>query len=114
VAGAEGMIFVPKGNPLIQYAWGLGQVTNNVAEALWYGWVLSYLRSTSFKSSSLLLIKALINHTDPNLKDFPKVLSWIHYALVGLVEFQSFHILFYLNSSVDKMAKQGTSLGVGE
>jgi hypothetical protein len=29
---------------------------------------------------SMLVIKALINHTDPNLKDFPQVLSWVHCA----------------------------------
>lgn len=58
--------------------------------------------------------QALINHSDTNLKDLPRVLSRALSALARFAEFQVFHILCEHNSLADRLAKQGSSLGVGE
>lgn len=70
------MICDPKRNPLVQYAWGLGKATKKSAEAyfLWLGIKLAKeygLQKLIIVGDSMIVIKAFINRSNPNLKDFP-------------------------------------------
>jgi ribonuclease HI len=61
---------------LVLYAWGIGKVTNNSMEAyaLWLGIKLAKeygLQKLIIIGYSMIVIMALINCSDPNLKDLP-------------------------------------------
>jgi len=70
------------GNPLIQYSWGLGNVTNNIVEAyaLWQGINLAkasgFWKITIFRDY-MIVIRSLINQSSLESKSLPRVISHI-------------------------------------
>jgi ribonuclease HI len=73
VIGVGGIICDLGGNPLVQFSWGLGNVTNNSAEAyaLWQGIRLAKaygFRKIIILGDSMIMIRVLINQSDPDSK----------------------------------------------
>jgi ribonuclease HI len=98
---------------------GFGKVTNNFVEtyALWLGIKLAKeygLQKLVIVGYSMIVIKALINCYDPNMKDLPRNLSRVHSAMARFAKFRDFQILRELNSFTDGLEKQGSTLGAGE
>lgn len=62
----------------------------------------------------MIVIKALINQSNPDSKALPRVISRVLSLLARFDEFKVFHILCEHNSTTNKWAKHGSNLGEGE
>ena len=118
VAGSGGVLLDSSGKIVLNFSWGLGQNTNNIAKilAIWKGLAQSRrlsIKKLVFIGDSRIIIQAL------NLKKAPKNMGLAHYyrkVIAQLKEFEEikcYHILRNLNQMANHEANIGASLSKG-
>jgi ribonuclease HI len=117
--GGGGVLLAPDGKLELSYAWGLGEDSNNRAEALalWQGLnqaISKKVNDLVIIGDSRLIIQALILHNPVKQTKLQHILEKIHHLLKRLRAFQLFHILCNLNEQADEEANIGVTLSKGE
>ena len=117
-AGSGGVLLDYTGKIVLNFAWGLGQKTNNIAEilAIWQG--LNQARSLSIKKlivigDSRINIQALKMKKAPNSMDLAHYHRKITIQLKYFEEVMFYHVLRNLNQNADHEANRGASLSKG-
>lgn len=113
-----GIICDPGGNTIVSFTWGLGQVSNNLAEAyaIWEGIRIAIgmgIQNHSILGDSMMVIRTLIKRNVTGNSVFLSVMSR-SLALLDGTNFKLFHVKRELNHEADRWAKFGTSLAEGE
>jgi ribonuclease HI len=101
-AGVGGIPLDIGGNQIASYAWGLGEVSNNMVDAyfLWKGLDINKgegLKSIIILGDSMLVIKAMRSSDDPTNKDLSTLIVIIHKSLGYFENINFFHISRELN-----------------
>lgn len=117
-AGAGGIIYKPGDQIVTNYAWGLGSLTNNEAEAyaLYACINLGFykrIKNLIICGDSMLVIRAIVhkNITGGNIYKgiMPRALD----MLKNFDKTTRYHIKLELNMEADKNAKAGSRLNMG-
>ena len=117
-AGSGGAILDMSGNIILNFAWGLGHNSNNIAEilAIWQG--LMQARSLSIKklaiiSDSRIIMQAFNLKKAPNCMGLGHYFKKISFQLKAFEEVNFYHVLRHLNHIADSEANAGASLRKG-
>jgi ribonuclease HI len=115
-AGGGGVLLNPVGDLTLSYAWGLGQDTNNRAEALalWQGLVLARrknLRSLVVFGDSRVILQAVISKKNLSQVHLAYLLMKIKMLVSKFQKIHFFHVLRGLNALADLEANNGMLLG---
>ena len=116
--GSGGVLLDYSGRIVLNFAWGLGQKTNNFAEmlAIWQG--LNQARSLSIKKLVIIGDSSIIIQ-DFKQKKIPTNMELAHYfrkvsfQLKDFDEVQFYHVLRKLNHNADHEANVGASKSKG-
>jgi len=97
ILGVAGNIHDPKGKRFLYYAWGLGNVFNNLVKAysLWMGMCFANelgINDIVVLGDSMLVIKSMVNHVDMESNALSYVLSRIICMVTRFWELSFFHI----------------------
>jgi ribonuclease HI len=118
-AGGGGVIYNPVEFRELVYSWGLGEETNNIAEALslWQG--LAQARKLAIKEimvigDSWILIQAMVTNSLPNQMKLRQIFKKILRLSNFFQKIEFFHVLRHLNGEADRAAKEATPLGKGQ
>jgi ribonuclease HI len=100
------------------FSWGLGEDTNNMAEALglWQGLNQDQelgINEITVIGDSQLLIQALVTNSLPSQMKIRQILKKIQRLSKSFRKIDFFHVLQLLNGEADKAAKAATPLGKG-
>lgn len=119
VASASGSLRDPGGNPLVSYAWGLGKVSNNIAEtcALWEGIKMAremMISKILILRDSMMVTRAIIKGTEVGNNLLHNILFYSTSLLVEFEEVSILHIKCELDTIANQMAKLGSRLNAGE
>jgi ribonuclease HI len=114
-----GIICDPEGTLVAHYAWGLGNVSNNIVEfyALWEGIRFTKamgIQKLTIFGDSMLVIRAIIKRNIIGNNVFIGIISHSLSLLVEFEVYNVFHIKRELNFEVDRWAKVGSNLEEGE
>ena len=117
-AGSGGVLLDYSGKIALNFSWGLGQNTNNIAEilAIWQG--LNQARRLSIKKlaiigDSRIIIQALKLKKAPNSMDLAHYHRKVTTQLKDFEDVQFYHVLRNLNQNADHEANMGASLSQG-
>jgi ribonuclease HI len=117
--GGGGVIYDPTKFRELVYSWGLGEETNNIAEALslWQGLIQARklaIQDIMVIGDSRILIQALATNTLPNQMNLRKITKKILWLSHSFHKIDFFHVLRQLNSEADQAAKATTPLSKGQ
>jgi ribonuclease HI len=117
-ARGGGIIVKPNAEVMVRYAIGLGNATNNYAEAmaLWQGLCQARrngIRNLTIIGDSRMLINAIIRSSKTQSAQLNNVLARIRLLLKRLDSYQVFHVLRELNKEADEEANRGALLAQG-
>ena len=117
-ARSGGVLLDQTGKIVLNFAWGLGQKTNNIAEilAIWKG--LNQVRRLSI-NKLIVIGDSRINIQALKMKKIPNSMDMAHYhrkvttQLKDFEDVQFYHVLRNLNQNADHEAHIGASLSKG-
>jgi hypothetical protein len=97
VAGARRSIYDPRGNRLTFYAWGLGNISNNLTKAYSLWMVLCITKEEGFKKKlvlgdSMMIIRAMINQVMPGSNSLISLIRRIKIIVSWFDNISFFHI----------------------
>eukprot|EP00253_Pinus_taeda_P024741 PITA_24741 len=118
-AAAGGIIKNHRGETIVSYEWGLGRVSNNVAEA--YSLLLgtSILNRLEIKNpiimgDSAIIIAALVSGADFNKASLSNIKLRIQHNIINLGEITFKHVLRENNAAADSFASKAVSRPSGQ
>lgn len=111
--GGRGVILIPGGPIELRFAWGLGNETNNIAEALdlWQGLNLAIKRnllSISVFGDSRLITQAMNSQNIPSQVQLAPILKKIRLLFPKFHKISFYHVLRKLNSQADLAGNLGS------
>lgn len=115
MAGAGGNLQDPGGNRIAPFAWGLVNVSNNIAEAysLWEGVSIAReerMTNIMILGDSMVVVRTIIDRTMTANNAFNSLISRILTLLYEFEEVAIYHIKRELNSKANYWAKLGLHL----
>jgi ribonuclease HI len=102
----------------LDYSWGLGVESNNIAEALrlWQGLIQAWkleIKEITVIGDSRILIQAMVTNTLPTQMNLCHILKKIMRLSCSFQKIDFFHVLRHLNVEADQAAKASTHLSRG-
>jgi ribonuclease HI len=119
VAGGGGVIYDPDEIRELVNSWGLGEETNNIAEALslWQGlaqaWKLA-INEITVIGDSQILIQAMVTNSSPNQMKLQKIFKKIQRLSNSFRKIEFFHVLRHLNDEADQATNATAPLIKGQ
>jgi ribonuclease HI len=103
----------------LDYSWGLGVESNNIAEALslWQGLIQAQkleIKEIMVIGDSQILIQAMVTNTLPTQMNLCHILKKIMRLSRSFQKIDFFHVLRHLNAEADQAAKAATHLSRGQ
>lgn len=114
--GGGGVLLNPTGSITLSFSWGLGQDSNNRAEALalWQGLKLALsknLKSLVLFGDSRIIVQAMNTKRSPSQVHLTHLFKKINLLASKFQKISFFHVLRDLNALADQEANNGSLLG---
>eukprot|EP00253_Pinus_taeda_P036249 PITA_36249 len=111
VAGVRGVIYTPNGEPLVTFEWGLGNLSNNRAEALalyqgLYQIQIHGIRKVLIFGDSAIIISLMNSKRKASNICIHQLINGCQTMIIQSWDLKIFHILRTLNRAADKLASQ--------